>query len=203
MDIKAYKKLFSSIFIILFLSFLGNYGIVSRSSDLGSNNHPKISDSGLPDKVYLFETPQDILLLEDIALEQHYIYYIYVEIVTPYNCSIKITLWDPDGNEFPIFESILFVYPEGFNYFETPFGTVLSGDYDIEFNSTAPENVNLYIKMEKGPKCLYDKIPMEEVADIKLYQVTRFSNNSVNHTISFITDYIYKFYGIEYSQKHI
>ena len=49
--------------------------------------------------------------------------------------------------------------------------------------------------MEKGPKCMYDKIPMEEVKDIRLYHVTRFSNEGlINHTILFSTDYMYKFY---------
>jgi len=55
--------------------------------------------------------------------------------------------------------------------------------------------VNVYIKMEKGPKCLYDKIPMEEVVDIKLYRITRFSNEtSINHSILFTIDFMYKFY---------
>ncbi len=194
MDISNSKKLFSvSLFLFFFLSF-GSFGIVSNSKNHESTIFPKSSGTTLPDNVYLFQAPQDSLMLEDITLEQYYTYYIYVEIVTPYNCSIKITVWDPDGNEYPIFESILFVYPEGFNYFEIPFGTALVGDYDIEFNSTAPENVNIYIKMEKGPQSLYDKIPMEEVQSIRFYQVTRFSNNSVNHTISFTTDYMYKFY---------
>jgi len=55
--------------------------------------------------------------------------------------------------------------------------------------------MNLYIRMEKGPKCLYDIIPMEEVDDIELYRITRFSNMvSIDHTIQFNTDYMYKFY---------
>ena len=194
MGIKAYQKLFASIFIIFFLLFLGSFGIVNKSN-IHNNGFPKISGPDLPDKVYLFQKPQDSLILEDITLEQYYIYYLYVEIVTPYNCSVKITLWDPDGKQFNIFESTLIVEPEGFNYFEIPFGTALAGNYDIEFNVTTPENVNLYIKMEKGPQCLFDKIPMEEVKDIKLYQVSRLSDGtSINHTILFATDYMYKFY---------
>lgn len=194
MGIKTHEKLFSTIFFIFLILFLGGFGIVSKSKTYESTNFPKSSGATLPNKVYLFQAPHDTLLLENITLEQYYTYYIYVEIVTPYNCSIKITLWDPDGKEFPIFESTLFVYPEGFNYFETPFGTALGGDYDIEFNSTAPENVNIYIRIEKGPQSLYDKIPMEEVQAIRLYQVIRFSNDSISHNISFTTDYMYKFY---------
>jgi len=195
MGIKTYQKLFSSIVIIFFFLFLGSFGIISKSSIHDDSDLPEISGPNLPDKVYLFQKPQDNLILEDIVLEQYYIYYLYVEIVTPYNCSVKITLWDPDGKQFNIFESTLIVEPEGFNYFEIPFGTTLAGNYDISFDVITPENVNLYIKMEKGPKCLYDKIPIEEVTDIKLYQITRFSDGArINHTILFTTDYLYKFY---------
>lgn len=195
MVIKHFKKLFLIVFITYFFFFLGSFDINSRSAPQKYSDAPRINGPGLLNKVYLFQTPQDILLLEDIVLEQYYIYYLYVEIVTPYNCSIKITLWDPEGKQFNIFESVLSVEYEGANYYEIPFGTALGGNYDINFNVTTPENVNIYIKMEKGPKCLFDKIPMEEVADIKLYKVTRFSNEmSINHSVLFNTDYMYKFY---------
>jgi hypothetical protein len=194
MAIKMLRRTSLLILIISILFFFGSYGIVSRSST-SSPIVPKISDSDLPDKVYLFQTPQDTLLLEDIILEQYYIYYVYVEIVTPYNCSVKITLWDPDGNEYNIFESELFNEPEGANYYEIPFGTTIAGNYDIEFFVITPGNVNVYIKMERGPRCLFDKIPMEEIVDIRLYQVTRFSNkDDIVHTLLFTTDYMYKFY---------
>ena len=149
MGIKTYKKLFSNIFILFFLLFVGSFGIISGSQTFDTSDFPKISGSNLPNKVYLFQKPQDSLMLEDITLEQYYIYYLYVEIVTPYNCSVKITLWDPHGKRFNIFESTLIVEPEGFNYFEIPFGTALAGNYDIYFDFITPENLKLYIKMEK------------------------------------------------------
>ena len=195
MGIKNFKKISLLILPIFLLLFFGSFSIFSRSSPLKINGTPQSSDTDLPDKVYLFQAPQDTLMLEDIILEQYYIYYIYVEIVTPYNCSVKITLWDPGDNQFNIFESVLFNEPEGANYYEIPFGTALTGDYDMAFDVIAPENVNVYIKMEKGPRCLFDKIPIEEIDDIKLYQITRFSNeSSINHSILFRTDYMYKFY---------
>jgi hypothetical protein len=108
---------------------------------------------------------------------------------------MKITLWDPDGNQYNIFESSLFNQPEGANYFEIPFGTAKAGNYDLEFYVVTPGNVNVYIKMEKGPQCLFDKIPMEEVDDIELYRITRFSDEeSITHNILLNTDYMYKFY---------
>jgi len=195
MGIRGFRKISLLILTISLLLFFGSFSIFSRTSPLKNNDTPQSSDTDLPDKVYLFQSPQDTLMLEDIVLEQYYIYYLYVEIVTPYNCSVKITLWDPDGNQFNIFESELFNEPEGANYYEIPFGTALTGEYDMAFDVITPENVNVYIKMEKGPRCLFDKIPMEEIDDIKLYQITRFSNeSSINHSILFRTDYMYKFY---------
>ncbi|MHA2339336.1 MAG: hypothetical protein ACXACX_18690 [Candidatus Hodarchaeales archaeon] len=194
MAIKNSKKLLL-ISIIYFLLFFGSIGIMDRSTISNERAIPKMNDSNLIDKVYLFQSPLDALLLEDIVLEQYYTYYIWVEIVTPYNCSVKIILWDPNGDQYNIFESSLFNEPEGANYFEIPFGTAKAGNYDIEFEVTTPGNVNVYIKMEQGPKCLFDKIPMEEVDDIRLYRITRFSNaDEMIHTIFFDTDYMYKFY---------
>jgi hypothetical protein len=191
MVIRSLRRLLLVLIIIL---FLGSFGVLTRSST-HKNELLQISGLDLPDKVYLFHSPQDILLLEDIILEQYYIYYLYVEIVTPYNCSVKITLWDPEGQQFNIFENALFVEPEGDNYYEIPFGTALGGNYDIAFEVLTPENVNLYIRMEKGPRCLFDKIPMEEVDDIELYQIARFSDtDSITHTLFFNTDFMYKFY---------
>lgn len=180
------------------LLFLGSFNMVYRTSLALLNSDsdiPKTNSPDLPDKVYLFQAPQDTLLLEDITLEQYYTYYIWIEIVTPYNCSVKITLWDPDGNQYNLFESVLFNEPEGANYYEIPFGTAKAGNYDLEFDVITPGNVNVYIKMEKGPKCMFDKIPMEEVDDIELYRITRFSDeDSITHKIVFDTDYMYKFY---------
>ncbi len=195
MAIRNHRKVTTLIFFASLILFFGSFNILNRSPLQKNNANPKMSGPDLPDKVYLFQSPQDTLMLNDIVLEQYYVYYLYVEIVTPYNCSIKITLWDPESKQFNIFESGLFVEPEGANYFEIPFGTALAGDYDIKVEVITLGNVNVYIKMEKGPKCLYDKIPMEEVDDIKLYQVTRFSNEmNINHTVLFTTDYMYKFY---------
>jgi len=174
MGIRNFRKIALLLLFTFLLLFFGSSNILNRSSTQKNSDIPAISGPDLPDKVYLFQSPQDSLVLEDIALEQYYIYYLYVEIVTPYNCSVKITLWDPEGNQFNIFESDLFNEPEGANYYEIPFGTALTGNYDIAFDVIAPENVNVYIRMEKGPRCLFDKIPMEEIDDIELYHVTDF-----------------------------
>ena len=195
MDIKFIRKL---LFIIIFSLTLCAFNIVN---DVNSTNNlryqdPLItSDPVLPDKVYVFLAPSDMLIFEDIPLQKYYKYYIWAEIVTPHNCSLTITLWDPDGMQFDIFENDLFYDPDYGRYFEIPFGTALEGNYTIEFSVITSENLNLYIRIERGPKCLYDIIPWEEIGDMELYKVTRFSNGmSISHNVTFKTDYMYKFY---------
>ncbi|KKM26523.1 hypothetical protein LCGC14_1583940 [marine sediment metagenome] len=199
MDIKKTTTFF---FILFFTYFFvaTNYiqvGNTQTSSEI-EENEVKLSSTDLPDKVYTFLAPETDLIFGDLFLEKYYKYYIYVELVTPHNCTLTITLWDPDNKQYDIFENNLFIDPEDADmgsYFETPFGTALTGDYTIKFSVSTLENLNLYIKIEKGPKSLYDKIPMEEHENIILYHVTRFSNGmNQPHNITLKTDYMYKFY---------
>jgi len=198
----AIKKTKVIFFILIFTYFLVsvNYiqvGNTQISSEI-EENEVKISGTDLPDKVYTFLAPKTDLIFDDLFLKKHYKYYIYVELVTPHNCTLTITLIDPDGKQYDIFENNLFIDPEDLDkgrYFETPFGTAIEGDYTLKFSVSTLENLNLYIRIEKGPKSLYDKIPMEEQESIVLYHVTRFySGMSIAHNITLKTDYMYKFY---------
>ncbi|MFW9822403.1 MAG: hypothetical protein ACFFE4_05685 [Candidatus Thorarchaeota archaeon] len=195
MVINNRKKLLLIVSLALLFVSLGNFRAYRRLNAQIQNSILKANAPTLPDKVYLFQSPQDSLLLEDLVLEQYYLYYLLIEIVTPHNCTANITLWDPEGHQFNIFENRLYVEPEGANYFEIPFGTAISGNYDFLFEVITLENMNLHIRMEKGPKCLLNKLPLEELDSVKLYKVTRFSNEGyVNHTIMLNIDYMYKFY---------
>ena len=162
-----------------------------------SEGDPKIhtSDTDLPDNVYAFLSPSDVLIFNEIYLEKYYKYYLWIEIVTPHNCTIQITLWDPEGKHYDLFENQLTYGLESSRYYDIPFGTALTGNYTIEFQVITSVNVNIYIRMEQGSKCLYDKIAMEEYDEILFYRVTRFSNGmNISHVIDFKSDYMYKFY---------
>jgi len=158
-------------------------------------NYPNLNDLELPDKVYTFLTPSDTLTFESLYLEKYYNYYIYIELVTPHNCTLQITIWDPDNKKFNIFESEMFYNPEYGRYFEIPFGTALSGNYKIQFSVQTNYNINIYIKIEQGSECLYDKIPSKEIKNLIFYKVNRFdSGMNVEHNILLETDMMYKFY---------
>ncbi len=192
MDIKIVRKVS---LILLFCFFLCFFSVVNNSSKFWVRAQLSTIDPELPDKVYAFVAPSDTLTFEDLPLQKYYKYYIWVEIVTPHNCSLTITLWDPDGMQFDIFENDLFYDPDFGRYYEIPFGTALGGNYTIEFSVVTFENLNIYVRIEQGPKCLFDIIPWEEIGDMVLYKVTRFSNGmSISHNVTFKTDYMYKFY---------
>lgn len=192
MDIKIVRKVS---LILLFCFFLCFFSVVNNSSKFWVRAQLSTIDPELPDKVYAFVAPSDTLTFEDLPLQKYYKYYIWVEIVTPHNCSLTITLWDPDGMQFDIFENDLFYDPDFGRYYEIPFGTALGGNCTIEFSVVTFENLNMYIRIEQGPKCLFDIIPWEEIGDMVLYKVTRFSNGmTISHNVTFKTDYMYKFY---------
>ena len=195
MDIKVVRKASLILLISFFLSTFSIVNTVDSTNIVKSQDNLSTSDAVLPDKVYTFLAPSDMLTFEDVPLQRYYKYYIWAEIVTPHNCSLTITLWDPDGMQFDIFENDLFYDPDHGRYYEIPFGTALEGNYTIEFSVISTENLNLYLRIERGPKCLYDIIPWEEIGDMELYKVTRFSNGmSISHNVTFKTDYMYKFY---------
>ena len=161
---------------------------------------PKSSDLELPDKVYTFMAPSDTWTFNGTYLEKEYMYYIYIEVVTPHNCStMRITIWDPDippnQKQFNVFESNMFYSPEYGRYFEIPFGAEKSGGYTIEFYSESNDNFNLYIRIEQGPQCLHDKIDSQYHDDEVFFEVTTFDNGkSIDHDIDLETDMSYKFY---------
>jgi hypothetical protein len=159
------------------------------------NSQPEPSAPDLPDKVFVFKSPSDTLIFIDLNFEKYYTYYIYVEIVTPHNCSLTVTLWDPENKQYNIFENDIFLEPEEGSYYEIPFGTALAGNYTVQFSSISSDNVNIYIKIERGSRCLLDKIAMEEYDGLVFYEITRFTDGmSINHTIELKSDYMYKFY---------
>ena len=156
----------------------------------------KNSDLELTDKVYTFLAPNDDKQTFNLYLEKEYMYFIYIELVTPHNVSVmRITIWDPVDKQYNIFESEMFYNPEFGRYFEIPFGAEMAGGHKFEFYSESNVNFNMYIKIEQGPLCLHDKIDSQYHDDVVFFEVTNFSNGqSVSHHIDLETDVSYKFY---------
>ena len=154
------------------------------------------SEELLVDKVFTFLAPNDIQQFDDLYLYEELNYYILVEIVTPHDCEINITVVDPDSDVYQIFKTEVNV-SQGDQWFEIPFGTAISGNYTFIFSVIAELNLNLYVKIsfDRIDKCLYDIMSPEYIANLELYQVNKFFDGSVvEHNVMLKTDVSYRFY---------
>lgn len=166
------------------------------SFSITRDNEPSVKTNaiGFPDKVYAFLAPSDTLTFDSLYFEKALTYLIWVEIVTPHNCTLVITLWDPDGKQFDIYESDLTATHAETDYDEIPFGCAITGNQTIEFVSTSEYNHNIYIRIEKWVPCLYNKLSSNELQDMIFYDITRFNSGMViSPTVELKTDYMYRF----------
>jgi hypothetical protein len=193
MDIKLKKYVFIGFFILTLTSM-----ITFRLPTIANKHEyerPCSSAITIVDKVYTFLAPEDTLSFTDMALKKDYMYYMYVEIVTPHICELNITILDPQNRRYDIFSSNLAFTPEGYERAEIPFGTALSGNYTFQFHVLLNFNLNIYIRIEEGDYCLRDKIPTGDWSKMIFYRVTQFNNGMyIEHNIQFNSDTSYKFY---------
>ncbi|MFX0010052.1 MAG: hypothetical protein ACFE9R_07040 [Candidatus Hermodarchaeota archaeon] len=157
---------------------------------------PRTSDvfQTLIDKVYTFEAPYDSLLLDNLYFHEEYCYYTTLEVVTPHNCAINITVIDPDEFAYRIFETEMDISQED-GWFEIPFGAATSGNYSIFVEVLSSLTLNIHLELQKEHKCLYDIIPLTLQESLKFYEVSRYTDGMEElHNILLRTDYSYKFY---------
>ena len=172
-------------------------GTGKENGGLTLTNAPQaISEELLVDKVFTFLAPSDVQQFEDLYLYAGINYYVLVEIVTPHNCEINVTVVDPESDVYQIFKTEVNV-SQGDQWFEIPFGTALSGNYTFVFSVIAELNLNLYVKIsfDLEDKCLYDIMSPEYIANLKLYQINKFYDGTeVEHNVMLKTDVSYKFH---------
>lgn len=185
----------SKTILLLILMFSLGFNTVNLSNSIQNEgiSGPKTSDVELIDKVYAFTTSNSSLFFDkSLYFEEFTYYYISVMVVTPHQCAMNITLWDPENDQYDIY------YRENMNQGENsemPFGTALAGNYSMLFDVELEYNLNIRIKIEKGEGCLRNNIDPEAFDDKVLYNVKKFYNGeSIQDYIYLKTDYYYKFY---------
>ena len=175
------------VILFYFLIFLSIYGIYTGKSQFTDsddytsceeyNQHMidiKSSHLELPDKVYTFLAPNDNLTFMGLYFEKEYMYYIYIELVTPHNCSkMRITIWDPDGKQFNVFESEMFYKPNfgsSYNMIKEDFQKKHSGEWILLFND---EIIDHSSNIEEILKLAEEKYPEDKFPDdaIKISKV--------------------------------
>jgi len=122
-------------------------GEAEHSINLNPSNAPKASsEEMLVDKVFTFLAPNDIQQFSDLYLLEDLNYYVLLEIVTPHNCEINVSIIDPDLDIYDIFRTEVNI-SQGDQWFEVPFGTSIAGNYTFIFSVIAALNLNVYIKI--------------------------------------------------------
>jgi len=100
-------------------------GEIEHSTNLNPIDTPQTSsEENLVDKVFTFLAPNDTKQFNDIYLLEDLNYYVLLEIVTPHNCEINISIIDPDLDIYDIFRTEVNV-SQGDQWFEVPFGTAV------------------------------------------------------------------------------
>jgi hypothetical protein len=179
--------------------FIMSIGLLKISPEVSATKQedPQISDEGcILDKVFTFEAGGSILNFSKIELQEHYVYNIRIQLVTPHWCNATVRIYDPDGELFVVFNGTLFQEPSTKSWAEIPFGVAITGNHTFSFEICSDFNVNVYLRIEKGDLCLRDKVLEWEPYKFLLYEVTRFNGDqkSIIHEFTLLSDYKYKFY---------
>ena len=183
-------------FCLLIFGILSTYprtglGKVSQMATLNTSSEEK-----LVDKVFTFLAPNDTLRFDDFILLEKVNYYVLLEIVTPHDCEINVTIIDPVLDVYEVFKTEVNI-SQSDDWFEIPFGTAIEGNYSFIISVECALNLNLHVKIsfDSEDKCLYDMIAPTFLERLQLYPVNKFTNGTVvEHNIDLKTDVSYKFY---------
>ncbi len=196
------QRIRKPLLVISLIAGLAIFGVLSNSPRpvLGVTNqinNPKTSsEQDLVDKVFTFLAPNDTVRFEDLYLLEKVNYYMLLEIVTPHDCVINVTIVDPVLDKYQVFNTEVNI-SQSDDWFEIPFGTAIAGNYTFIVSVACALTLNLHIKISFDPevKCLYDVISPKFLEQMKLYQVNKFTNGMVvEHNTVLKTDTSYKFY---------
>lgn len=198
MGIKQRTKYLSLGFIAIsiLIAMIPTHSLRFTTNTLNHNNiyGLKASDPPLVEKIFPF-FPDDNLTSLNLTLEQNFMYYIWTEIVTPHRCNLSIRIFDPDNITYEIAQVDLEYQHQGKRSYEIPFGAAHSGKYTFEFYAVIEENLNIFIRVERGDKVLFDKITPENRDNLLVYNTTRFYHGMhTTHKLLLKSDYIYKMY---------
>ncbi|MBN1801096.1 MAG: hypothetical protein JW891_06275 [Candidatus Lokiarchaeota archaeon] len=150
----------------------------------------RTSEEILIDKVYEFTTDNPVKKFEDLEMIAEYRYFLYFKMVTPHQCNLIISIIDPNGTTYDAFNDSNFNQEEGLR--SVPFGVAITGGHDLYFEVNASYNVNVYIRIEREIKCLYDVFSSQASGNVILYGVHKFENaliDTQNVTLQSDTEY--------------
>jgi len=196
------KRLLYSICIISLIlvgSVLERYNYdknshINSHSNQVSKDITKLKTNGevLINRVYNFTVNKPYHNYTDLFFQEHYNYYIFVQIVSPHECTIRINLKDPEDDNYALFYRHM---KQSDGILEIPFGASLTGNHSVSIYIDTSYNLNIYVRIEKGSKCLHDILSPEQIGNLIQYNVSKFQNSSIQIDHAFLeTNVLYKFF---------
>lgn len=167
--------LISFIMILLVISQIQFSSTISNSTNLSTSSEEVIWDS-----TYTVFSPYDQLFLQDLFFQEDWMYCFYLEVVTPHQCEINMTLTDPEGYHYKIFQGTVDQQQK-----EIQFGMVNEGDYNITLEVTTEFTLNLHLKIERTQSFmgLFD-----QDKELLAFYGFRFSQNEPLREVSILLD---------------
>jgi len=113
-----------------------------------TNQNLKLNDSSeeiIWDSTHTVFSPNDQIFLQDLFFEEDWMYDFSLEIVTPHQCEINMTLTDPSGYHYTIFQGTVDQQLK-----EIQVGMVNEGAYNITLDVITQFTLNLHLKIKRS-----------------------------------------------------
>lgn len=156
--------LISSIMILLVLSQIQFQLIRNNQLNLNTSSEEVIWDS-----THIVFSPNDQVFLQDLFFEEDWMYDFYLEVVTPHQCEVNMTVTDPEGYQYKIFQGTIDQQQK-----EIQFGMVIEGAYNITMDVSTEFTLNLHLRIERTVSFMD---PFDQDNDILAFNSFRFSEN--------------------------
>jgi len=137
-----------------------------RNNQLNLNTS---SEEVIWDSTHIVFSPNDQVFLQDLFFEEDWMYDFYLEVVTPHQCEVNMTVTDPEGYQYIIFQGTIDQQQK-----EIQFGMVIEGAYNITLEVSTEFTLNLHLRIERTVSFI-DLFDQDN--DILAFNSFRFSEN--------------------------
>ena len=127
------------------------------------------SEEVIWDSTHMVFSPNDQVFLQDLFFEEDWMYVFYFEVVTPHQCEVNMTVTDPEGYQYKIFQGTIDQQQK-----EIQFGMVIEGAYNITLDVSTEFTLNLHLRIERTVSFM-DLFDQDN--DILAFNSFRFSEN--------------------------
>jgi hypothetical protein len=154
----------------------------AQFQQITKNHVPPITASQevIWDSTHTISSPHDELLLQNLLFQENWMYDFSLEVITPHECEINMTLSDPEGCVYNLFQGTVAQQQK-----EIQFGMVNEGACNITLEVIAEFTWNLHLKIERTLNFID---LFEQDNDTLSFSSFRFSENEPLREISILLD---------------